>query len=139
VKSLIFIWVYPYSVQSGHLSEYSHVHFTADSLQSLRILQILRSSQSGKISRVKSHHSSQIRSKYSHPLLHFTLFFNFIIFFRVIFFLSRHFFWLFYTTFFTFFLTNMSCSTPEILDDVTVVIFLYLIKSDKLLNKFFFF
>jgi hypothetical protein len=32
----------------------------------------------------------------------------------------------------------MSCSTPEILDDFMVVIFLYLIKSDKVLNKIFF-
>ena len=30
----------------------------------------------------------------------------------------------------------MNRSTPEILDDVMVVIFLYLIKSDEVLNRF---
>src|SRR5688500_11594883 len=81
----------------------------------------------------------QIRSQYSHPPFYISRHFTFLLyFFLFILLLSLPFFLIFSPFIFTFFLTNISCSTPEILDDVMVVIFLYLINSDKVLNKFFF-
>ncbi|CAB4472944.1 unnamed protein product [Rhizophagus irregularis] len=54
--NLLIKGVYLYSVKSGRLPEYSHVHFTADSTD-------FADPQSGKIPGVKSHMNHQINHR----------------------------------------------------------------------------
>jgi hypothetical protein len=159
--------VYPYSVQSGHILQYSHVHFSADSADfadppdlSVRQIPRVMSHQLKHRLEYPFYISFFFYSRYFHFYFIFrvtffifapfslkfffifspyflpscTIFFSsfFFIFFRVIFFLSHHFLIFTLFSFFshhflltflhyisTFFLTNMSHPTPEILDDVS--------------------